>query len=52
MLRAHHLHLKCSKCSFGMPLVTYLSHVISVEGVAMDGDKVAAVVGWPTPHSP
>jgi hypothetical protein len=51
-LPAHHLHLKRSKCSFGTPSVAYLGHVISAEGVAMNADKVAAVAGWPTPHSP
>jgi hypothetical protein len=51
-LRAHHLHLKRSKCSFGMTSVAYLGHVISAEGVAMDTDKVAAVAAWPTPQSP
>jgi hypothetical protein len=51
-LRAHHLHLKRSKCSFGTSSVAYLGHVISAEGVAMDADKVAAIAGWPTPHLP
>src|SRR3954467_6560973 len=51
-LRAHHLHLKRPKCSFGTPSVAYLGHVISAEGVAMDADKVAAVAAWPPPHSP
>ncbi|KAK1644330.1 hypothetical protein QYE76_062135 [Lolium multiflorum] len=51
-LRAHRLHLKRSKCSFGTTSVTYLGHVITAEGVAMDADKVAAVATWPTPQSP
>ncbi|KAK1650530.1 hypothetical protein QYE76_068335 [Lolium multiflorum] len=51
-LRAHRLHLKRSKCSFGTTSVAYLGHVTSAEGVAMDADKVATVAAWPTPQSP
>ena len=50
-LRAHHLHLKRSKCSFGATSVAYLGHVISEGGITMDADKVAAVAAWPTPRS-
>ena len=50
VLRAHRLHLKCSKCSFGASSMAYLGHVISAGGVAMDADKVAAVASWPTPR--
>jgi hypothetical protein len=50
-LRAHHLHLKRSKCSFGAMSVAYLCHVIFADGVAMDADKVAAVTAWPPPCS-
>jgi hypothetical protein len=50
-LRAHLLHLKRSKCSFGAPSVAYLGHVISEAGVTMDADKVEAVSAWPQPHS-
>ncbi|XP_066385018.1 uncharacterized mitochondrial protein AtMg00860-like [Miscanthus floridulus] len=51
VLRAHRLHLKRSKCSFGASSVAYLGHVISVGGVAMDADKVAVVALWLTPRS-
>jgi hypothetical protein len=51
-LRAHRLHLKRSKCSFGTISITYLGHVISTDGVTMDADKVVAVAAWPTPQSP
>lgn len=50
-LRAHDLFLKCSKCTFGAPLVAYLGHVID-DGVAMDGDKVDAIASWLEPCSP
>jgi hypothetical protein len=50
-LRAHRLHLKRSKCSFGASSVAYLGHVISAEGVAMDADKIAMVASWPAPRS-
>jgi hypothetical protein len=50
-LRAHRLHLKRSKCSFGMTSVAYLGHVISAEGVTMDADKVTPVPrGRPRSH--
>ena len=51
-LRAHRLHLKCSKCSFGATSMAYLGHVIAKDGVAKDADKVAAVAAWPQPRSP
>jgi hypothetical protein len=50
-LRAHQLHLKRLKCSFGAPSVAYLGHVISEAGVTMDADKVVVVSAWPQPRS-
>jgi hypothetical protein len=46
-LREHNLSIKKTKCSFGAESVTYLGHVISAQGVAMDADKVATVRAWP-----
>ncbi|XP_068639363.1 uncharacterized mitochondrial protein AtMg00860-like [Aristolochia californica] len=51
LLRAHHLFLKHSKCSFGAPEVAYLGHVISATGVKVDSSKIQAIVDWPTPQS-
>jgi hypothetical protein len=50
-LQEHHLFVKRSKCSFGERSVAYLGHVISVDGIAMDEQKVWAVLDWPLPHS-
>jgi hypothetical protein len=50
-LRHQHLFIKRSKCAFGVTSVSYLGHVISVEGVAMDPAKVHAIHDWPVPRS-
>jgi hypothetical protein len=50
-MRTHQLYLKRSKCSFGEESMAYLGHIISVAGVAMDSDKVLAMVDWPIPRS-
>ena len=39
------------KCEFGMTHVAYLWHIITGKGVAMDMDKVAAMLSWPTPQN-
>jgi hypothetical protein len=49
VLRQHKLAVKQSKCSFGTSSITYLSHIISDAGVAMDSTKVEAVQAWPCP---
>jgi hypothetical protein len=49
-LQEHQLFVKCSKCSFGARSVAYLGHVISEVGVAMDPQKVHAVLDWPIPR--
>jgi hypothetical protein len=51
-LQDHRLFLKRSKCEFGLTAVAYLGHVISGEGVAMDRQKVQAILDWPRPRSP
>uniref|UniRef100_A0A0A9AUU2 Uncharacterized protein n=1 Tax=Arundo donax TaxID=35708 RepID=A0A0A9AUU2_ARUDO len=50
-MREHRLALKKSKCLFGEPSVTYLGHIISSQGVAMDPSKIEAVQAWPSPTS-
>jgi hypothetical protein len=50
-LRQHELRLKRSKCVFGVPTVSYLGHVVSADGVAMDCQKVQAVADWMRPRT-
>ena len=50
-LRHHRLFVKRSKCVFGVASVSYLDHIISEQGVAMDPAKVQAVLDWPVPRS-
>jgi len=47
VLQQHRLFVKHSKCAFGVASISYLGHVISEAGVAMDPAKVQAVQDWP-----
>lgn len=51
LLQQHHFHIKLTKCSFAKQELSYLGHVISVEGVATDPKKVQIIKDWPTPTS-
>ncbi|KAL0148771.1 hypothetical protein M9458_055949 [Cirrhinus mrigala] len=48
-LISHQLFAKEEKCEFHRDKVTFLSYIISSEGVAMDDKKVNAVLNWPRP---
>src|SRR3954471_16252165 len=50
-LREHRLYAKFSKCEFWLPEVTYLGHVISAKGVAVNPERVQAVLDWTPPES-
>ena len=39
-LREHRLYAKFSKCEFWLPEVTYLGHVISGKGIAVNPERV------------
>lgn len=49
LLAKHQLKVKKSKCHFAQRQLSYLRHVISVEGVATDPKKVAPIVKWTSP---
>jgi hypothetical protein len=48
-LLAHQLYAKFTKCEFWLQKVSFLGHILTVEGVAMDPKKVTAVVNWRRP---
>lgn len=43
LLSQHSLVINGKKCSFGVPQVAYLGHVISAQGVEVDPEKIAAI---------
>ena len=51
VVRANNLVLKRSKCHFGERQISYLGHVVSANGVAMDAQKVCTVADCPRPRS-
>ena len=50
-LREHRLYAKFSKCEFWLSEVTYLGHVISGKGIAVNPERVQAVLNWTPPES-
>jgi hypothetical protein len=49
ILSVNSLFAKMSKCQFGVLRVSYLGHIISEQGVAVDPAKIQAVIDWPPP---
>src|SRR6266508_4264785 len=50
-LREHQLYAKFSKCQFWLKEVSFLGHILSAEGVAIDPSKVQEVLDWKSPTS-
>jgi hypothetical protein len=50
-LREHQLYHKFSKCEFWIKEVSFLGHVVSPEGIAVDPSKVKEVLDWEPPTS-
>ncbi|XP_049399854.1 uncharacterized protein LOC125863927 [Solanum stenotomum] len=46
------LYAKFSKCDFWLTSVAFLGHVITSEGIKVDGQKIEAVMTWPSPLNP
>ena len=49
ILRENQLYAKFSKCQFWLDSVTFLGHVILVEGISVDPQKIEAIVNWKPP---
>ena len=48
-LRKHQLYAKFSKCEFWLRQVGFLGHILNQEGVAVDPEKVKAILDWKPP---
>jgi hypothetical protein len=49
-LRDCQLYAKLSKCEFWINKVLLLGHIINRDGLAMDPNKVAAILDWKAPN--
>ena len=49
ILRERQLYAKFSKCQFWLEKVAFLGHVIFVEGISVDPQKIEAIVYWKPP---
>lgn len=49
LLRKDHWQVKFSKCSFAQQQVSYMGHVIGINGVATEPKKIQDVVNWVDP---
>ncbi len=45
------LYLKLSKCKFNMQRISFVSFIITLEGVEMEPDRVRTIAEWPEPES-
>jgi hypothetical protein len=47
----HQLYAKFSKCEFWLQEVNFLGHILTVEGVVVDPEKVTSLANWKRPTS-
>ena len=50
-LREKRLYAKLSKCDFWLKEVSFLGHIVSVEGIRVDPAKIEVVVTWKPPRN-
>lgn len=51
VLRENKLFANRKKCIFSQSRIQYLGHCVSKEGVEADGEKIKAMLQWPTPKN-
>ncbi|XP_075515502.1 uncharacterized protein LOC142550151 [Primulina tabacum] len=49
LLREQQLYAKLKKCEFWLEQVSFLGHIVSREGIAVDPMKIEAIKKWPIP---
>ena len=50
-LREKKLYAKLNKCDFWLKKVSFLGHIVSVEGIRVDPTKIEAVMNWKPPRN-
>lgn len=50
LLRKHHFYANFSKCDFLKEEIQYLGHVIFVEGISVDPEKIRTIMEWKVPQ--
>ena len=51
ILREKKLFAKLSKCDFWLKEVSFLGHIVSIEGIRVDLVKIEAIVNWKPPRN-
>ena len=51
ILRENQLFAKLSKCDFWLKEVSFLSHIVYVEGIRVDPVKIEAIMNWKPPQN-
>jgi hypothetical protein len=49
--REFNIHIKRSKCRFGLESIQYVGHILSKSGISMSEERKAAVLGIPRPET-
>ena len=50
-LREKKLYAKLSKCDFWLKEVSFLGHIVSVEGIRVDPINIEVIVNWKLPQN-